>query len=56
MRCHEQAMSGFRVTASHDIIHHQYDRIGTLQEQLTVIVGEREAAMIAIEVYIQAIG
>jgi hypothetical protein len=52
----KQAMSGFRVTASHDIIHHQYDRIGTLQEQLAAIVGEREAAMIAIEVYIQAIG
>lgn len=52
----KQAMDGYRVTASHDIIHHQYDSIGTLQEQLAAIVGEKEAIMIAIEAYIQAIG
>jgi hypothetical protein len=26
-----QAMDGFRVTAAHDIINHQYDSIGNIQ-------------------------
>jgi hypothetical protein len=52
----KQAMDGLRVAASHDIIHHRYDSIGSLQEQLAAIVGEQEAAVIAIEAYIQTIG
>ncbi|BCL82181.1 hypothetical protein ccbrp13_46460 [Ktedonobacteria bacterium brp13] len=52
----KQAMEGFRVTASHDIIQHQYDSIGGIQEQLAAIVGEQEAAMIAVETYIQTMG
>jgi hypothetical protein len=52
----KQAMDGFRVTASHDIINHQYNSIGGLQEQLAAIVGEKEAIQIAVEAYIQAIG
>ena len=52
----KQAMGGFRVTASHDIIQHQYNSIGNIQEQLAAIVGEKEAALIAIEAYIQRIG
>ncbi|GCE04715.1 hypothetical protein [Dictyobacter aurantiacus] len=51
-----QAMKGFKITASHDIINNQYNSIGGLQEQLAAIVGEQEAAKIAVEVYIQAIG
>ncbi|GER88638.1 hypothetical protein KDW_28000 [Dictyobacter vulcani] len=51
-----QAMQGFRATASHDIINHQYSAIGGLQERLADLVGEREAAMIAVEAYIQIIG
>ena len=51
-----QAMNGFRVTASHEIITHRYNSIGGIQEQLAAIVGEQEAAKIAVEVYIQAIG
>ena len=52
----KQAMDGFHMAASHDIIHHRYDSIGILQEQLAAIVGENEASMIAIEAYIQTIG
>ena len=51
-----QAMDGFRVTAAHDIIQHQYDSIGGIQEQLAAIVGEQEAAMITVEAYIQTMG
>jgi hypothetical protein len=51
-----QAMDGFRVTAAHDIIQHQYDSIGDIQEQLAAIVGEQEAAMITVEAYIQTMG
>ncbi|GCE23268.1 hypothetical protein [Dictyobacter kobayashii] len=52
----KHAMNSFRATASHDIINNQYNSIGNIQEQLAVIVGEQEAAKIAVEVYIQAIG
>ncbi|GHO82388.1 hypothetical protein [Dictyobacter formicarum] len=51
-----QAMSGFKITASHDIINHQYTSIGDIQAQLAAIVGEQEAAQITVEIYIQAIG
>jgi hypothetical protein len=52
----KQALDGFRMTASHDVIQHQYDCIGAIQEQLATIVGEQEAMMIAIEAYIQVLG
>ncbi|GER89672.1 hypothetical protein KDW_38340 [Dictyobacter vulcani] len=52
----KHAMNSFRVTASHDIINNRYTSIGDIQEQLAVIVGEQEAAKIAVEAYIQAIG
>jgi hypothetical protein len=52
----KQALNGFMVTASHDIIHHRYDCIGDIQQQLISLVGEQEAARIAVEVYIQTIG
>ncbi len=51
-----QAMDGFRVTSSHDIISHRYNSIGGLQEQLATIIGEKEAIQIAVEAYIQAMG
>ena len=46
------AMRGFAVTGSHDVINHKYRAIGTAQEKLAAIVGEKEAARIAVEVYI----
>ena len=44
-----QAMGGFRMTASHDIIHHQYSSIGDIQEQLATIVGEQEAVRLRLK-------
>ncbi|GCE09253.1 hypothetical protein [Dictyobacter aurantiacus] len=52
----KRAMSGFKVTASHDMINYQYTSIGNLQEQLAAIVGEQEAAQITVEAYIQTMG
>jgi hypothetical protein len=52
----KQAMNNFRVTSSHEIINNQYNNIGNMQEQLATIIGEQEAAKIAIDIYIQAIG
>jgi hypothetical protein len=52
----KQALDGFRITASHDIIQHQYDCLGAIQEQLAAIVGEQEAMMIVMDVYTQTIG
>jgi hypothetical protein len=52
----KQAISGFKATASHDIINHRYSCIGDIQQQLIPLVGEQEANRIAVEVYIQTIG
>jgi hypothetical protein len=52
----KQALHGFRATASHDIINNRYNSIGNLQMQLVPLVGEQEAARIAVEAYIQTIG
>ena len=37
------AMTGFRMTASHDIINHRYDQLGVHYEQLEEIIGEQAA-------------
>jgi hypothetical protein len=46
------AMTGFRTTASHDIINHQFDRLGEHDEQLGALIGEQAA----IEMVIAALG
>jgi hypothetical protein len=51
-----QAMDGFRITSSHDIINHRYNSIGSLQNQLAALVGKKEVLRIAVEAYIQIIG
>ena len=33
------AMTGFRTTASHEIINHQFDRLGEHYEQLGALIG-----------------
>ena len=37
------AMTGFRTTASHDIINHQFDRLGEHYEQLGELIGLQAA-------------
>ena len=46
------AMTSFRTTASHDIINHQFDRLGEHYEQLGGLIGEQAA----IETVIAALG
>jgi hypothetical protein len=48
--------TGYAVTSAHKIINHKYQGIGTAQEELATIVGEQEAARIAVETYIQVMG
>ena len=42
------AMTGFRTTASHDIINAAYDRLGEHQDQLGKLIGEQEAIRVVI--------
>ncbi|GER89681.1 hypothetical protein KDW_38430 [Dictyobacter vulcani] len=49
-------MNEFRATASHDVINHQFEAISPLQQELTEIVGEKEAARITVEAYIGIVG
>ena len=37
------AMTGFRTTASHEIINHQFDRLGEQYEQLGELIGTQAA-------------
>lgn len=52
----DRLFNGFAKTASHDMINHRYDRIGKAQNDLANIVGETEAARIAVETYIRIVG
>lgn len=49
------AMHAFRMTASHDVINSRYNGIGNYMEELKLLVGEQEAARIAVETYIQIV-
>ena len=42
------AVTGFRMTASHDIINHQYDQLGEHYERLGKLIGERQAVEVLI--------
>ena len=42
------AFTGFRTTASHEIITAAYDRLGQHQEQLRELLGEEEAMHVVI--------
>jgi len=37
------AMTGFRTSASHEMINHQMDRLGQQYEQLEELIGEQAA-------------
>jgi hypothetical protein len=37
------AMTGFRMTAPHDVINHQYEQLGQHYESLGKLIGEKQA-------------
>lgn len=48
-------MTGFRTTASHDIINNQYAAITPLQEQLETLIGIDAAVTVTAETYIRIV-
>jgi hypothetical protein len=42
------AMTGFRMTASHDIINRQYEQLGQHYERLGKLIGEKQAVEVLI--------
>lgn len=46
-----QLLSGYAITARHDIINHKYSILSGYQDQLEPLVGEQEAMEIVIETY-----
>jgi hypothetical protein len=46
-----QLMSGYAITARHDIINHRYHILSSYQDQLEPLVGENEAIEIVVETY-----
>ena len=52
----KQALYGYAVVASHDVINHKYDNLGRYQEELEQHVGQEEANAIVVKTYIEMIG
>ena len=52
----QQALTGFALTAQHEIIQRKYETLGHYHEQLEQLVGEKEAAIITTEIYVRVVG
>ena len=52
----QQALTGFAITAQHEIIQRKYETLAQYHEQLELLVGEKEAAFITTEIYVKVIG
>ncbi len=52
----QQALTGFAMTAQHDVIQKKYESLGYYHEKLEQLVGEKEAALITTEIYMNLIG
>ncbi len=52
----QQALTGFALTAQHEIIKREYETLAHYYEQLEQLVGEKEAAIITTEIYVKVIG
>ncbi|GCE26665.1 hypothetical protein KDA_21490 [Dictyobacter alpinus] len=46
-----QMMSGYAITARHDIINRKYNTLGSYQDKLETLIGEEQALDIVIETY-----
>ena len=51
-----QALTGFALTAQHEIIQRKYETLAHFHEQLEQLVGEHEAAIITTEIYAKVVG
>ena len=52
----QQGLTGYAVTARHEIIQRRYKAVGHCQKQLEQLVGKEEAAFITAETYVKVIG
>jgi transcriptional regulator of met regulon len=52
----ERGLTGYAITAKHDIIAHRYDRIDAYRKQLVQITDEAQAAKIIAEIYMHTVG
>ena len=52
----QQGLTGYAVTARHEIIQKRYEAVGHCQKQLEQLVGKEEAAFITAETYVKVIG
>jgi hypothetical protein len=52
----QQALTGYALTAKHEIIQRKYETLAQYHEQLEQLVGEHEAAIITTEIYARVVG
>jgi hypothetical protein len=52
----ERGLTGYAITARHDVISHKYDQIDTHRRQLEQLVGKVQAKKIMAEIYMHTVG
>lgn len=52
----EQGLTGYAVTARHDIISHRYNRIDEYRKQLEQLIGKAQAKKAILEIYMYTVG
>lgn len=49
----KRGLHGFAITASHTFIENKYNQIGSYQEQLEGLIGEKDASKVMVDTYIK---
>ena len=52
----ERGLTGYAITAKHEIIAHKYDRIDAYRKELEQLTDENQAAKIIAEIYMRTVG
>jgi hypothetical protein len=52
----ERGLSGYAITAKHEIIARKYDRIDAYRQQLEQLTDKKQASEIIAEIYMRTVG
>jgi hypothetical protein len=52
----ERGLTGYAITAKHNIIAHKYERLDAYRQQLEQLTGKTQATKIITEIYMHTIG
>ena len=52
----EQGLTGYAITARHDIISHKYNQIDAYRKRLEQLIGKTQAKKAMLEIYLYTVG